>query len=234
MGGHLDRLADSFSGWQAASSSLAGERPHSRRPNRCSSPASLAIQSVVGLTMVWGRPHLQGSVGVFFLRARQSSRRDSARPEPIEVLLARIQSACSSRVSENFLEQVLRDDRLPKHVVSIAEQINTDLDLTMQLPLHFLELCGSVARRSPDELRSEIARVSLVQAGYLNDRLREVHELPWSLLQGDMGSKLESLQHGPAPQEAVASEIISFVAPGLSHTDHRTRLKSSLGVSMDE
>ena len=48
--------------------------------------------------------------------------------------------SCAGRVSENFLQLVLQDDRLPKRIVAIDEQLRQDAEIIEAIPTDVLDV----------------------------------------------------------------------------------------------
>ena len=57
---------------------------------------------------------------------------------------------------------------------------------------------------------------ALTQAGFLENRLREARQPPWSLLLGDRAENLNRLAEGPEPTEEVSFEIYHVLKLGFS------------------
>jgi hypothetical protein len=115
--------------------------------------------------------------------------------------------SCSGRLSENFVALLLEDDRLPLRLPVIDETLANDQEYIANLPAFILSefsvLCGVPARK----LRSSIMERLLIQRGYLEVRLREVRQLPWSLLGPDSLAKVEELCAGEEPAEDISRKI---------------------------
>ena len=115
--------------------------------------------------------------------------------------------ACSGRLSENFVALLLEDDRLPLRLPLIDETLAKDQEYIANLPdfilSEFSVLCGVPSRK----LRSSIMERVLIQRGYLEVRLKEVRQPPWSLLGRDSLAKLEALCAGQPPAEDISLKI---------------------------
>ena len=126
--------------------------------------------------------------------------------------------SCSSHLAENFVAQLLDDDRLPRVLPSIDTRVRFDIITSMTIPESILSVLAAHCSFRPFTLRTEIMNMLCVQAGYLEARLREARGLPWCLLSGDIAHNVEELKHADAPTDETAQKIQQLAKLGVPTT----------------
>ena len=88
-----------------------------------------------------------------------------------DVIRLCLRVAASGHVSDTILCMVLEDDRLPKLMDDILEEIDAEVNYVTSLSDGVLSILGSVAGLAVRPLRDELIHAAAVQAWYLKMRL---------------------------------------------------------------
>ncbi|CAK0853676.1 unnamed protein product [Prorocentrum cordatum] len=124
-----------------------------------------------------------------------------------EVIRMACVTSCTSGLSEEPLATLLEDDRLAQKLPEIKTKLEEQRSCALSLSDEVLSLLGSIAGLSLREMRNEIFLSVLVQYGYIKNKLRDVEQLPFALVQGDIRANLEQLRKSPPVSEPTARKI---------------------------
>ena len=131
-----------------------------------------------------------------------------------DVIRLCLRVAASGHVSDTILCMVLEDDRLPKLMDDILEEIDAEVNYVTSLSDGVLSILGSVAGLAVRPLRDELIHAAAVQAGYLKMRFREAQQAPWHLACGDVIANLLRFAQGDEPVEPTANKIYKLLKMG--------------------
>ena len=124
-------------------------------------------------------------------------------------------SGLSGRVSEVPLAFVLADDRLPFILQDIDYCIIAERLRVQDLDLSVFEFIGEAIDCEGQALADEVHHAVVVQVGYSENRIRPCRKPPWSLVGGDVRSKLEEFKHADPPSEDTAFKIWALLQAGV-------------------
>lgn len=124
--------------------------------------------------------------------------------------------ACSASISEVPLRMVLEDDRLPRLLPHLDAAVATERDIILGRAVSTYEFLGHACGLSGKSILHRVSQAVLVQLGYAARRLRTCRELPWSLVGGDVSSKLQRLKESPEPtHDSVSWKIHRLLHAGV-------------------
>ena len=123
--------------------------------------------------------------------------------------------ATSSFCMDSVLLRIMPDDRVPKQLPEIDKLISDKLWFTGALPDDVWKAIGEATGEHHGLVRDRAIASAWTSATYVENRLREARQLPWSLLQGDHSHNLDVLTDGPRPAEVNALKMWSGLRMGI-------------------
>lgn len=123
--------------------------------------------------------------------------------------------ATSSFCMDSVLLRIMSDDRVPKQLPEIDKLISDKLWFTGALPDDVWKAIGEATGEHHGLVRDRAIASAWTSATYVENRLREARQLPWSLLQGDHSHNLDVLTDGPRPAEVNALKMWSGLRMGI-------------------
>ena len=119
-------------------------------------------------------------------------------------------------MSESTLSLLLEDDRVPKVVDEINEDIDLEIQYIMNMAEPIIELFAQAAHCSSRTLRSEMISSALTAASYIHWRLRPAKTLPWSLCGPHKEHTLRDLMSDARPSDPIAGKIFDLMQMGFA------------------
>jgi hypothetical protein len=126
--------------------------------------------------------------------------------------------AVSSCVSDSAMSMLLEDDRLPRQLDELTADLKDEVAYVANLPTGIFEILGKATSTNATEIRHESIAAALIQAGFMENKLREARQPPWSLLYGDRAANLQVLSDGPEPTEETTLKIFQLLRLGYSRS----------------
>ena len=125
--------------------------------------------------------------------------------------------ALISKVTDGFLAEVIEDNRVALHAERLWGTLAEDLHVLVMTPDHMWATVASIAGTTTEELRSACIAGGHITYGFVQRRvLGPAHELPWTLVRGDIEANLAELRSEPQPQEPVSKNIWKLLRMGYS------------------
>ena len=109
-------------------------------------------------------------------------------------------SGIVSRVSDEAIQIIMKDDRLPLQLDAIDESIRTEVCLIGRISDGAWEVLGVSFELDWQDLREDTFIGSMACAGYMHMHLRHARRGIWALLRGDRVENLRRLAAGPPPK----------------------------------
>ena len=113
----------------------------------------------------------------------------------------------SSQVSEVAVYDILKDNRLARHLADIEQAVDGEVAKAMQVSGLVLQQLAATCGLTTHSLHDEVCTAAMIQRGYLASKLREVHGWPWKLCRGNVLENLENLKRGEKPDDDTAGKI---------------------------
>ena len=101
--------------------------------------------------------------------------------------------ATSSFPADSALASMMQDDRLARTIDRLEEDILVEVQYVHTLSDKIWELLGRRCLWDGVSLRSASMSSALTSASFIMWRLQYLHELPWTLVQGDVEANLDNL-----------------------------------------
>ena len=98
----------------------------------------------------------------------------------------------------------------------IDKQLSDDIAVVSSISAPLLAHLAAVAYVPASVLRDDSMKLLHIQVGYIEARMREVRKPPWSLIGGDISSKLQTFGAGPVPQEETSRKMHTLINMGYS------------------
>lgn len=117
-------------------------------------------------------------------------------------------------VSDSILELMLADDRVPRQMGDIDEELRLEVQYVSELPQPVMNLLATAIGCSSRSLRSKATSAALTSAAYIVWKLQPAKELPWTLCGPDMEQQVQALYEGARPTEPTAQKIWDLLQLG--------------------
>jgi hypothetical protein len=113
----------------------------------------------------------------------------------------------SSFVADSVLQLLLEDDRVPRNIESIDNELIDEVNFVFNISSGVWRTLASACNMSEGELQDACISSALVQAGFITGKFREARKPPWNLLQGNKHENLDALSQQPRPSDETAGKI---------------------------
>jgi hypothetical protein len=110
-----------------------------------------------------------------------------------------VQTALCSRISDEPLLMMMKDDRLPLQLPKVDAAMVKSLEQIQAISDDARAFFGHVVAMDACELRDSCCKGALAAAGYVGMHLRHARRKVWALLQGDRNANLFAFAAGPQP-----------------------------------
>jgi hypothetical protein len=117
-----------------------------------------------------------------------------------KVMKVAVVSAITSRVSDEAIKIIMKDDRLPLQLDAIDNSILTEIGKIGQISDGAWEFFGGSFELDWQDLREDTLMATMACAGYIHMHLRYARRGFWALLRGDRLENLRRLAAGPPPK----------------------------------
>lgn len=115
--------------------------------------------------------------------------------------------ATSSFPADAALASMMEDDRLARTIAALEEDMMLEVQYVHTLPAAIWGLLASRSSWDAVALRHAGMSGCLTSASFIMWRLQYLHQLPWTLVQGNIENNLADLASSPQPTEETSGKI---------------------------